>query len=138
MSYKNKIFFYLIFSFCTVSGVGLGVLKYFFKQVTPYGLMTHPWQALFLDLHVLSITPVLILFGFLFSDHVLKYWKKERRARLIYSGWLVFWAFLLSAISGSLIQVHFFSNEISQMTHIVTSGLLILFLVFHITSKFYR
>jgi len=84
------------------SGLGFAWAKYLVKTDDPFAVVNHPWQPLFLKIHILSAPLLVFAFGFVFSRHVVRQWQSQQNrgkrsglgivsilAPLILSGYLI-------------------------------------------------
>ena len=132
MKSRDKKFFYLSFVFCFVTGLGLYILESFYQIESPYGTLPHPYRATFLDMHLLSLPTMMISLGGLTFTHVIPELKRKMKPAKKYSGIALGIIFLISVISGQGIQIHFLPREGMELTHTVSSLLIVLVLIPHI------
>ncbi len=119
----------------SATGLFYGILKYFFKIETEFGLMNHPLQVWGLNTHLISAFIGLFAFGVLFQFHVLKKLKNnEMRRRKSGLGLMIF--LLLATSSGYLIQVHIndFFHQGMLFTHMTTSALFMILCPWHLRT----
>ena len=79
-------------------------MKYLLEQVDPFAVVNHPWQAAMLAVHVMASPLFLLVFGIIFSSHIMK---KLRAPNLPNrrSGLVSFGTFAVMVLSGYLLQV---------------------------------
>ena len=132
MRKRDKKIFYSTFTFCLVTGSVLFVLECFFRVQTPYGIQPHPWRALWLDLHLLSLPFMFISLGGLVFTHIIPELKRASGKAKRYTGILLTILFAISVLSGQGIQIHFMPREAMETLHWISSFAVLGVLIPHI------
>jgi hypothetical protein len=106
-----------------LTGTVYGIMKYFMVSSDPYAVINHPWQPIFLKLHIVSAPLLVFAVGMIFRRHVIDRWRSDspRRRR---SGAMITGLFTPLVLSGYLIQV-FTGESLLQglvLSHVVTAG----------------
>ena len=64
------------FNLCSLAVAASGFvyfwMKYLLVSDDPFAVVNHPWEAATLHLHVLASPPFILIFGVLFSSHIVK------------------------------------------------------------------
>lgn len=87
----------------TLSGVGFAVLKYLVVSDDPFAVVNHPWQPIFLKMHVLSAPLLVFGVGVVFSKHIWRHWN-SRPAAGRRTGGTAFLLLVPMVVTGYLIQ----------------------------------
>lgn len=103
LSRANKLAIYIVLLSTWGSGAGWLLFHYFLRQRGPFGLEPNPFEACWLTLHGAGAFACLWLGGWLWSRHVMPWWRSDRRrvsglvliglgAVLILTGYLLYYA----------------------------------------------
>jgi hypothetical protein len=114
-----------------LTGIGYGVLKYFMKVDSQYGLLPNPNQKFFLYAHIL-VAPIFIFgIGCIWNSHIQVKRQLKQTPKKITGKSLFYLVFIMIA-SGYLIQTQVELKNIWIWVHIVISVIWIpLYLVHH-------
>jgi len=122
-----------------VTGLVYAWMAYCLSPADPMDLANHPWQGTTLHLHVLAAPVWLVVFGALWHAHV---WPKLRGAGLARrrSGIALAVLAIVMAASGYLLQtaVDETLRSLWLVTHVTTSLLWLLVLLWHVVTRLPR
>ena len=119
------------------TGIVYAWMKYIMQVEDPFSVVSHPWQPLMLDFHIL-VSPMLILIvGITFSSHILSKIQSRFPANRR-TGVLVLLCLLPMILSGYLLQVLTdpMMLQIALVVHLVTGGLFGLSYLIHQVINF--
>lgn len=114
----------------SIIGIVYYLLKNFFSIETQFGARPHPLTGNFLHLHILSVFPFVILFGYLLAKHIIPKLKSKSLKRKK-SGFFILTLFLVMSLSGYILQVLIQRNSLIINTHLIISGLWIFLSFWH-------
>lgn len=87
-----------------LTGTVYGIMKYLLVASDPFAVINHPWQPVFLKLHILAAPLMVFAVGMVFRRHVIDRWRSgSHRGRR--SGAFITGLFTPLVLSGYLIQV---------------------------------
>ncbi len=106
-----------------LTGTVYGIMKYLLVASDPYAVINHPWQPLFLKLHIVTAPLMVFAVGVVFRRHVIDRWRsgspRGRRSGAIITG-----LFTPMVLSGYLIQVVTSGALLEGLvwSHLITAG----------------
>ncbi len=132
MNKNDKLLVHFANYAVVISGVIYGILKYFFKVESNYGLMTHPLQPTFQHAHVLIAPLFVYSLGHIMKSHILQKLNLFQTPKKK-SGLSLTILAVPMILSGYLLQVEITFKPIWLWSHIVISVLWIpVYLLHHI------
>lgn len=115
-----------------VSGIVYGVMKYLMRSDDPYAVVHHPWQPVFLKLHIVTAPVLVFAVGAVFARHVVHHWRSGRETGRG-SGLAIVATLIPMMLSGYLIQTLTSASWIFRVAvlHMTASALYLLGVAAH-------
>ena len=128
----EKISFKVSVLFVSCTGIVLLYMKYFIPPMDEYAVINHPWQPVFLKLHIIFAPLLVLQLGYLLAIHAIPFLQKKIKAALK-TGFFIIVFILPMIISGYGVQVvndNFWLSTMSIL-HISFSFLFLAFYFLH-------
>lgn len=136
MTNKQYVFIHFTSYLTIIHGVIYWIVKDFMGVESEYGLRPHWFQTYAQAIHILLSPLLVISFGMLWKDHILKFFKAKTK-KLI-SGVTLTVSMIIIILSGYLIQVLYEPSlkSIAVWAHLILSALYLMAYVRHHALSF--